>query len=165
MTPARRILLAAQLDGRDLLRRPLILVLLVITPFFFISRAIANTEPLPRIVGLANGTTVTTTMQAIHGADMTVIAVAFLAGLVGVFIMASARQADGRLARAGFGASETVLARLSILVLCTLLVVIVSLATTARDFQPRHWGLFAIGNLVIGLTFAGLGALASGLFG
>jgi hypothetical protein len=153
------------MDLRDLLRRPLILVLLVITPFIFISRAIANTEPLPRTVHLADGSSVTTTMRDVHGADMTIIAVAFLAGLVGVFIMNAARQADGRLVRAGFGAAETVVARLGILMLCTVIVTAVSLATTARGFTPRQWEWFITANLVIGLTFAGLGALASALFG
>jgi hypothetical protein len=165
MTALARVWLAARLDLRDLVRRPLILVLLIVTPFFFISRAIASTETTPRTIGLANGTTITTTMRDIHGADMAVITVAFLAGLVGVFIMSAARQADGRLARAGFGASETVLARLASLVLCTLIVVVVSLLTTAKDFTPQHWGWFVMANLLIGLTFAGLGALASAVFG
>jgi hypothetical protein len=50
-------------------------------------------------------------------------------------------------------------------VLCTLIVVIVSLLTTAKDFTPQHWGWFVVGNLMIGLTFAGLGALASAVLG
>lgn len=165
MTRRGRVLLAAQMNMRDLRRRPLILVLLVVTPITFISRAIANTEPIQRTISLADGSTVTTTMRSIHGADMTLIAVAFLAGLVGVFIMNAARQADGRLVRAGFSAGEAVFARLVVLVLCTLIVVGVSLAVTAKDFTPQHWAWFGVGTLVVALTFAGLGALASSLFG
>jgi len=165
MNALRRLALAVRLDLRDLRRRPLILVLLIVTPYLFISRAIANTEPLARTIELANGTVVNTTMRDLHGADMTLIAVAFLAGLVGVFIMGAARQADGRLARAGYGAATTVLARLSVLVMCTAVIVGISLATTARGFHPEHWRWFTLGNLVIALTFASIGALGSVLFG
>jgi hypothetical protein len=165
MTRAQRLRLAAGLDLRDLTRRPLILVLLVLTPVLFITRAIASTEPLPRSVQLADGSTVLTTMRDLHGADMVIIAVAFLAGLVGVFIMNAAREADGRLARAGFGAVDTVLARLSVLFVCTQLVSVVSLAVTAASFTPAHWGWFSVGTLVVGLTYAGVGALASASLG
>ena len=161
MTRSQRLRLAAALDIRDLVRRPLILVLLVLTPILFITRAIASTEPLPRSVQLADGSRVLTTMRDLHGADMVIIAVAFLAGLVGVFIMNAAREADGRLARAGYGAVDTVLARLSVLFICTLLVTAVSLTVTAASFTPAHWGWFSIGTLVVGLTYAGIGALAS----
>ncbi len=160
-----RIRLSTIMDLRDLRRRPLILVLLIVTPIVFISRAIANTEALPRTVNLADGTTVATTMRAIHGADMTIIAVAFLAGLVGVFIMNSAREADGRLAHAGFGATNAVVARLVVLLVCTLIVTGVALLVTSRSFSPTQWAWFAVGNLVIGITYAGIGAMASGMLG
>lgn len=165
MSRLARIRLATAMGLRDLARRPLIIVLLVVTPVIFISRAIANTETLPKRVQLADGSTVMTTMQALHGADMTIITVAFLAGLVGVFIMNSARQADSRLARAGFGSVETTLARLAVLLTCTILVTAVSLAVTSRSFTPSQWPWFAVANLLGGVTYAGIGALASGLLG
>ena len=96
---------------------------------------------------------------------MALIAVAFLAGLVGVFIMTAAREADARLVRAGFGATETVAARLGVLLLCTSVVVVVSMGVTARGFTPEHWGWFAFDTLLVGITLAGFGALASALFG
>lgn len=165
MTRTERLRLATALDLRDLARRPLIIVLLVVTPLMFITRAIASTEPLARTIELADGSRVATTMRDLHGADMVIITVAFLAGLVGVFIMNAAREADGRLARAGFGALETVLARMVVLFLCTALVTAVSLAVTAASFTPSHWYWFSVGTLLIGLTYAAIGALAGAALG
>jgi hypothetical protein len=143
----------------------LLLILLVITPVFFITRAIAATEPIPRRVGLPDGASVLTTMRDIHGANMAAITVAFLGGLVGVFIMQAARQADQRLVRAGYRGIEAVTSRLLVLFVATLVAVGVSLLVTARDFTPHQWGWFAFGTAAIGITYAALGALAGALLG
>jgi hypothetical protein len=50
-----RVLTATRLGFREQARRPLLLVLLVVLPFFFITRAIARTEPTPRRIGLPGG--------------------------------------------------------------------------------------------------------------
>jgi ABC-2 type transport system permease protein len=97
-----RIAIATRLGFREQARRPLLLVLLVVLPFFFITPASANTEAIPRQIGLPGGGTVLTTMREIHGATMAAITVAFLAGLCGAFVMRSARQADRRLVVAGY---------------------------------------------------------------
>ena len=47
----------------------------------------------------------------------------------------------------------------------TVLVVIVSCAVTALSFTPRSWIAFVAGNLLVGLTYASLGALAGALMG
>jgi len=160
-----RTWIAARAWLRDLRRRPLLLVLLVITPVFFITRAIAATEPLPRSVGLPGGGTALSTMRDIHGATMATITVAFLAGLVGVFIMQAAKQADQRLVLAGFGGVEIVASRLIVLLGATALATIVALLVTAKDFTPQSWLAFIVGTAAIGVTYAGIGALAGALLG
>ena len=65
-----RVLTATRLGFREQARRPLLLVLLVALPFFFITRAIERTEPLPRLVGLPGGGDILTTMKDVHGASM-----------------------------------------------------------------------------------------------
>jgi len=85
-----RVATATRLGFREQARRPLLVVLLIGLPFFFITRAIAATERLPRTVLLPGNHEVISTMRDIHGADMAAITVAFLAGLVGVFVMQSA---------------------------------------------------------------------------
>lgn len=160
-----RVAVATRLGFREQARRPLLLVLLVGLPFFFITRAIAQTEPLPRTIGLPGGGEVLTNMRDIHGADMAAITIAFLAGLVGVFMMRSARQADRRLVVAGFRPAEALAPRLLVLATATALVLAVSVAVTALSFTPKQWPAFIAGNLLAGLIYAMLGALAGAAVG
>ncbi len=141
------------------------IALLVGLPFFFITRAIAATQAVPRRIVLPGDIAFQTTMKDVHGAIMAAITVAYLAGLCGVFVMQSAREADRRLVVAGFGIGETVAARFAVLLAGTLLVLAVSLAVTAISFTPRSWAAFAGGNLIVGVNFAALGALAGVTFG
>jgi hypothetical protein len=161
----KRIALATRLALRDQLRRPLLLVLLVGLPFFFITRAIAQTEPTPRVIGLPGGTAVLTTMKALHGANMAAITVAFLAGLCGVFLMQAAQSADRRLVVAGFRPLEAVTPRVIVLFLPTVAIVVVSLAVTALSFTPNSWLWFGVGVLSVGLTYGAIGGLAGAVLG
>jgi hypothetical protein len=115
---------------------------------------------VPRRIGLPGGGEVLTTMRDIHGADMAAITVAFLAGLVGVFVMQSAREADRRLVVAGFRPGEALAPRLLVLGAATALVVAVSVVVTALSFTPRLWGAFVVGNLLVAFIYAALGVLA-----
>ena len=162
---AGRIWLATRMDVHDLRRRPLLIVLLIVTPVVFISRAISLTERIPRVIGLPGGGTTLTTMRDVHGAVMAAITVAFLGGLIGVFAMQAARQADRRLVLAGFRGVETVVARLIVLFAATGVALLIALLVTARDFTPQSWLWFAFGTAAIATTYAGIGALAGTLLG
>jgi hypothetical protein len=160
-----RVSVATRLGFREQARRPLLIVMLVGLPFFFITRAIAQTEELPRSIGLPGGGEVLTNMRDIHGADMAAITVAFLAGLAGVFVVHSARQADRRLVVAGFRPREAIAPRLLVLGAATGVVLVASLLVTAVSFTPRQWPAFVVGNLLVGLIYAMLGALAGAAVG
>ena len=160
-----RITTATRLGFQEQARRPLLIVLLVAVPFFFITKSIASTRPIPRRIGLPGGHEVMTTMRDIHGALMAAIAVAFLAGLCGAFIVRSARQADRRLVVAGFRPIEALLPRMLVLAAATSIVLGVSLGVTALSFSPHSWLVFAAGTLLVGLTYACIGALAGALLG
>ena len=160
-----RITTATRLGFREQARHPLLLILLVALPFFFITRSIAVTELTPRLIGLPGGDEVLTTMRDLHGASMVSITVGFLAALCGAFIMRSAQSADRRLVVAGFRPVEAVAPRLVVLAAATALALGVSLAVTALSFTPESWTVFAAGNLLVGLTYACIGALAGALLG
>jgi len=160
-----RVVTATRLGFREQARRPLLVVLLVVLPFFFITRAIARTEPTPRLLGLPGGGDILTTMKDAHGASMVTITVAFLAALCGVFIMHSAQNADRRLIVAGYRPIEAVLPRLAVLGTATVIVLTVSLAVTALSWTPASWPTFIVGNLLVGLTYACIGALAGAALG
>jgi len=160
-----RVIMATRLGFREQARRPFLVVLLVVLPFFFITRAIAATKELPRRVGLPGGSEVFTTMRALHGVSMAAITVAFLSGLCGAFIVSSARQADRRLVVAGFRPAEAMLPRLAVLGAATVVVLATSLVVTALSFTPRSWLAFAAGTLPVGLTYACIGVIAGAVLG
>jgi hypothetical protein len=148
---------------RDQRRRPLVLILLVLVPTYVITKAIVDTRATPRQIALPGDVWITTTMKAMHGPEMAKISVAFVAALVGVFVMQSALQGDRRLVLAGFRAGEAVLARVAVLVAATVVVVAVSVLVTALFFTPAQWTPVIAALVLVGLIYAGIGALAGAL--
>lgn len=160
-----RIRTMTGLGFRDQLRRPLLIVLIVGLPFFFITRAIASTQTIPKTITLPGGEQLLTNMRDLHGASMAAITVAFVAGLCGAFVMRSSRSIDQRLVVAGFRPMETIIPRLWVLVGATALILTVSVIVTGLSFTPHSWAWFAVGNLLIGLTYASIGAICGALLG
>lgn len=158
-----RTLAAARLGLREQRRRPIFVALLVILPIWFIARATAVTEAIPKPVELPGGTELLTTMRDLHAVDMAVISVGFLSGLCGVFLMLSAREADRRLVIAGFRPGEAIAARALVLVAATMVVVAVSLLVTMLNFDLARPGAFAASLSITGLLYGALGALAGAL--
>ena len=154
---------ATAMAFRDQLRRPLVLILLVAVPALVVVWSVAITLATPRRIGLPGGVWVTTTMKDLHGPEMAKLAVAFVAALVGVFVMQSALQGDRRLVVAGYRASETVLARLLVLITATGLAVSVAALAMALDFRPASWPPVIAALLLTGLIYAAIGALAGAL--
>jgi hypothetical protein len=148
---------------RDQRRRPLVLILLVIVPAYVITRSIATTQATPRRLDLPGGVQITTTMRDLHGAVMAGTVIAFVAALVGVFVMQSALQGDRRLVVAGFHAGEAIFARLAVLTAATTLVVAVSAVVTAFNFTPASWPPLLAAYLLTGLIYAAIGALVGAI--
>jgi hypothetical protein len=155
-----RTLTATRMAFRDQRRRPLLLILLVALPAYVIARSIAQTEATPREIGLPGGLEVTTTMQDLHGAVMAGGVIAFVAGLVGVFVMHAALAGDRRLVVAGYRPGETVVARLLVLGAAVAVVVAASVAATAVYFTPASWGPLIGALALTGVIYAAIGALA-----
>ncbi len=155
----RRTRTATLMAFRDQLRRPLVPILLVIVPVFIVVWSVAITKPESRRIELANDVWVTTTMKALHGPEMAKFTVAFVAALVGVFVMRAALQSDRRLVVAGLRAREAVAARLIVLLTTTTVAVAAAAVAVAFNFTPRAW-LPVVGALVLtGAIYAGIGAL------
>jgi hypothetical protein len=148
---------------RDQRRRPLVLILLVIVPVWIVLWSVAITTAGPRAIELPGGAWVMTTMKALHGPEMAKISVAFVAALVGVFVMQSALQGDRRLVLAGLQARQAVLARLAVLATATGVVVVVSALVMAIDFTPASWPPVIAALTLTGLIYAAIGALAGAL--
>lgn len=158
-----RTAVATGMALRDQRRRPLVLILLVVIPAYVVTRSIAETLPTARRIGLPDGVWVTTTMRDVHGAGMGGMIVAFVAALVGVFVMQSALQGDRRLVVAGFRPIETVAARLAVVLCATAVVVGVAAIATAASFDPLSWVPLLASLFLVGLVYACIGALAGAL--
>lgn len=158
-----RMLMATAMAFRDQLRRPLVLILLVLLPAYVVFRSIAITEPTLRPVTLPGGDMIISTMRDVHGAVMAGNVIAFVAGLVGVFVMQSALQGDRRLVVAGLKPGEAIGSRLTVMAAATGLVVAVSALVTGLSFSVASWPPFLAGLLLIGFMFAAVGALAGAL--
>jgi hypothetical protein len=150
---------ATTMAFRDQRRRPLVLILLVVIPAYVITKSIAQTLATPRRIGLPDGVFVTTTMKQLHGAGMGGVVVAFVAALLGVFVMQSALEGDRRLIVAGYHPGETVLARMLVLIAGTAVVVGVSVLVTALNFTAASWPPVITGLILLGLIYAAIGAL------
>lgn len=155
---------ATAMAFRDQRRRPLVGILLVVVPVFLVVWSVAITLATPRRIGLPGGVEVETTMKDLHRPGMAAIAVAFVAALVGVFVMQSALRGDRRLVVAGFRPGEALLARLAVLAIAMLLAVAVSAGATALSFTPASWPAVIGALVLIGLIYAAIGALAGVIF-
>lgn len=143
---------------REHLRARLTLVMLVAIPALFV---LVSASVLGEFSAALGGSVGGDSASAL-GAGW---AAAFLAGALGFFQVSSSRDADRRLALAGYRPGEAIAPRLAVLVSATLVVLAVSLAVTAIDFAPASWGWFAAGNLLAGLIYGAIGALAGALVG
>ena len=79
--------------------------------------------------------------------------------------MRSSRNIDRRLVVAGFRPAEAIAPRLLVLAAATVVIVAVSIAVTALSFNPESWIWFVVGNLLIGATYACIGAIAGAALG
>ena len=158
-----RTRIATAMAFRDQFRRPLVLILLIVVPAYVVIRSVAQTRPSPRSIQLPGDIWVTTTMRAIHGPEMAKIAIAFVAALVGVFVMQSALQADRRLVAAGFRPGEAVIARMLVVLSATAVAVAVATVVTAWKVTIVSWAPVIIAFILIGLIYASIGALLGAL--
>lgn len=148
---------------RDQRRRPLVLILLVLVPAVLVIWGAAITKATPDALELPAGAWVTTTRRALDTLDHAKFGVAFVAALVGVFVMQSALNGDRRLIVAGYRAGEAVLARLIVLAAATAVVVVVSALAIATEFTPASWPRVIAALVLTGLIYAAIGALIGAL--
>ncbi len=156
---------AAWRDGR---RNPAQWVLFVVVPLVFVLTAAAVTPNRPITVFLDEHRrrfAKTLPMPDLHGATMAPIAIASLAALIGLFVLLDSRTADNRVALAGLRPRSLFTARLAVLAVTALAAAAVSLLTTALVFDARRWPTYIGANLLIGLTYALIGALLAPIFG
>ena len=149
---------------RQYQRNIFLLVLLVTVPFIFITLSFYITESQPiEILVTESGSRVAIErmMPEVHAAIMVPIAVSFLAGIVGLFVMLDASKNDSRLLVAGLPAFVVASSRMAIMLALSLIVALVSITVTLINFSPGDLVGFIVGNVVIGISYAFIGAIAA----
>lgn len=162
----QQFFVAGMLGLRQYLRNSLFVIFLVLLPPTFITLSFLVTPDAPLTVRVPEGGASLARdvgMADLHGALMVPMTVAFLAGILGMFVMQSSRQADRRLVGAGFPMARLLAVRLGIIGGLTLLITLIAVAVTLIDFRPPQLGLFFLVNLVSALQYAFLGAVV-GIF-
>jgi len=156
---------AAWRDGR---RNPVQWALFVVVPVVFIIGAKVITPDKPITLMLdehGRRLAQSLSMPEVHGATMAPIAVAALAALIGLFVLLDSSEADTRVALAGMRVRALFTARLGVLALFTVAAAGVSMLTTAAVFDAVRWPVYVAANLLIGFTYAMVGALLAPIFG
>jgi hypothetical protein len=151
------------MGAKQYLRSPLFIILLIGLPPTFISLSFIVTPDLPFGVNVQEGAgrvPVAVGMADFHGAIMVPITVAFLSGILGLFVMLSARQGDRRLVIAGYSPNLLLVVRLVIVAVMSLVITAISVGVTLISFQPMQLGLFFLANLITALQYGFLGAIA-----
>jgi hypothetical protein len=167
-TSPSQLMSALQAAWRDGRRNPAQWVLFVLVPLVFILTADAVTPDKPITVFLdehGRRFAKTIPMPDLHGATMAPIAIASLAALIGLFVLLDSRGPDNRVALAGLRPRSMFTARLAVLTGTSMAAAAVSLLTTALVFDASRWPTYIGANLLIGLTYALIGALLAPIFG
>lgn len=158
----RRDRIATGLSIREYLRQPLFIALLIGLPPAFITMAFLTTPDVPFIVGVPveqGIRSVEMGMPELHGVIMAPMTAAFLAGMVGLFVMHSSREADRRLVMAGYPALRLLAVRLLVITILSLVVTAISVGVTFLDYVPERPLVFFLINLVAALQYGFLGAI------
>lgn len=158
----RRDRIATGLSIREYLRQPLFIFLLIGLPPAFITMAFFTTPDVPFVIGVPVSQGVTAmevTMPDLHGVIMAPMTAAFLAGMVGLFVMHSSRDADRRLVMAGYPPLRLLAVRLLVITTLSTFVTAISVAVTFLDYRPEQPTAFFLVNLIVALQYGFLGAV------
>ncbi len=163
-----RVFAVLRAGMREYRRNRILWVLLVGVPAVFIGLAIAVTVDEPGPLSLIDGARDFTAMisqRRMHAATMVPVTSAFLAGLMGLFIVTSSAAGDKRLVLAGCRPREVLAGRLGVIGAATLVTVTAAVVVSGFWYAPQQWVVFAGANLLIALTYAMIGVLVGPLTG
>ncbi len=154
--------MAVVMGMKQYLRNPLSLILMVALPPTFITLSFIVTPDQPLVLSIPEGAgRIATSVGTVnlHGAIMVPITVAFLSGILGLFVMLGAREGDRRLVVAGYSPTLLLTVRLVIVAVISLVITAIAVGVTLVSFRPDQLGLFFLANLISALQYGFLGAI------
>lgn len=163
-----RLVVALQLAFAQIVRTPVLWILIIGLPIAFITTSIAVTPDTPTPVRLVEGGRQTlriVSMTDVHGAVMVPITVGFLASLIGLFVILDSAQGDRRLSLTGFRTSRILAIRLITIGAIALVATAVSIGVTSLSFGASRWPMFVGANILVAWTYAMIGVIVAPVFG
>lgn len=163
---AGRFRVATAVGGRELLRDPVLLGLLVFLPAYFVGvwGWMVPADPVQVTVPAGDGAvTVGTDFVALMMALVAPVTGALLVGIAGLFLVQRSREVDDRLSVVGYRGPELLASRFAILAGIAAVVVAATAAMSAVHHSPTHPGWFVVALLLAAGTYGSLGVL-TGLF-
>lgn len=154
-----RVATGVRMGLREFGRTPVLVALLVFLPAYVVGVFTTVAPETPAVVHLTDGTALVG-LAAAMPAFTTPMVAALLAGIAGLFLMASTAAADARLAVAGYRAREVVLARLGLLVGVSVVASAVAVGASLLAFDPASLVRYAAATALTALLYGMVGVLA-----
>lgn len=150
---------AITMGVREYIRTPVLLGLLLVLPAYLIGLfGYAGPDtPVPVQIPSAGQTTVP--LANVITVLGVVLVTAIVGGLVGLFVVQSATDADNRLIIAGVDPASLLIARGALVLIAAVGAVGVSLGVTLVTFDPAHLGGLAVAGLLTALIYGMLGII------
>lgn len=166
--PLERTWIVAVVGGRDVLRDPVLVGLLIVLPAYFVGvwGWIVPDEELVLEVAAADGTEeVVATFPELIGAIIAPVTGALVAAIAALFLVQRSRAVDSRLLAVGYRRLEVLAARFGVLSAVAAVVVAVSAATLAIHLIPEHPGWYVLALVLVAGIYGAIGAVIGTLLG
>lgn len=159
---AHRVRTLFGITFREHVRNYVLIGLLIVLPVAFITVAFAVTQDAQMPIDLPINGEIETVMRglpAVHGVAMAPLTSTIIAGIVGLLLMQSARNTDGRLVLAGYRARDVIVARFGTLAVLVTFVTGVTVGVMAYDIVPEQPILFVASMFVVTMVYGLVGML------
>lgn len=156
----RRTWTAAVVGGREVLRDPALLGLLVVLPAYFVGvwGEIVPDDELPLSIPTASGSeTVTVSLADAMVATMAPVAAALLVGIAGLFLVQRTTETDRRLGIVGYGRVELLASRIAVLGAVAAVVVAIASVATTYHLWPASPGWFVVAVALVAGAYGAVG--------
>lgn len=159
---------ATVVGGRDVLRDPVLVGLLVVLPAYFVGvwGWIVPDEEIALEVAAGNGTEdVIATFPELIGAVIAPVTGALVAGIAALFLVQRSRAVDSRLLAVGYRRLEVLAARFGVLAAVAAVVVAVSTAALAIHLVPENPVWYVLALALAAGTYGAIGAAIGTVLG
>lgn len=157
---SKRTVTVFEMGLREYARTPVLLALLVFLPAYFVGVLVYLMPDTTVPLDVPGSGTVTVASAEVYGVVLVPLLCGLIGGLAGLFLMLAARDADARLAVAGYRPAEILAARTALLGVAGLVASGVSLLALSIRTVPESLGWFVAASVVAALTYGMVGTLA-----